>query len=188
MEDTGTAGGAGGATDAALAARDFRVSLEHRRDIDDLVADAVSVRQRATVEGAEIIRNAEALARQIVADAQQEADRLTAEATRLTAEAQQALEDAAARDDLAEAEHAERVSATIGRLESMASEVHMVLDNAIAEVTDSLTGDVEGVPDSSPLESVPDGAPRTDKLPASQSRAVAEARLDRWRERFRQAR
>ncbi len=74
---------------------------------------------------------------------------------------------------------AERVSATLGRLESMASEVHMVLDNAIAEVTDSLAGDVESGPDS---------ASWTDKVPASQARAAAEARLDRWRERFRQAR
>jgi len=184
MVDNGTGGdvgggGVGGGGDAALAARDFRVSLEHRRDIDDLVAAAVTVRRRANVEGAEIIRNAEALALQIVADAQEEAARLTAEATRLTAEAKQALEAASERDNLADAAHVERVSATLGRLESMASEVHMVLDNAIAEVTDSLAGEVESRTDS---------ASWTDKVPASQARAAAEARLDRWRERFRQAR
>ena len=179
MVENGTGGDVGSGGDAALAARDFRVSLEHRRDIDDLVAAAVTVRRRATVEGAEIIRNAEALARKIVADAQEEAARLTAEATRLTAEAKQALEAASERDDLADAAHVERVSATLGRLESMASEVHMVLDNAIAEVTDSLAGDVESGSDS---------ASWTDKTPASQARAAAEARHDRWRERFRQAR
>jgi hypothetical protein len=179
MVDNGTGGDVASAGDAALAARDFRVSLEHRRDIDDLVAAAVTVRRRATVEGAEIIRNAEALASKIVADAQQEAARLTAEATRLTAEAKQALEAASERDDLADAAHVERVSATLGRLESMASEVHMVLDNAIAEVTDSLAGDVETGSDI---------ASWTDTIPGSQARAAAEARLDRWRERFRQAR
>lgn len=178
MVDIGS-GDVGTGGDAALAARDFRVSLEHRRDIDDLVAAAVTVRQRATVEGAEIIRNAEALAREIVADAQAEAARLTAEAKRLTVEAELTLEAVSARENLADAALGERVSATLGRLESMASEVHMVLDNAIAEVTESLAGDVESRPDS---------APWTGKLPASQARAAAEARLERWRERLRQAR
>lgn len=179
MMDNGTGGDVGSGGDAALAAREFRVSLEHRRDIDDLVAAAVTVRQRATLEGTEIIHNAEALAREIVADAHEEAARLTAEATRLTAEAKQALEAASARDKLADAAHTERVSATLGRLESMASEVHMVLDNAIADVTGSLAGDVDSGADS---------APWTDRIPPSQARAAAEARLDRWRDRFRQAR
>jgi|GEM_PF-6165307 len=178
MVDDGTSGnGCGG--DAALAARDFRDLLQHRRDIDDLVAEAVSIRQRATLEGAEIIRNAEALAHEIVADAQREAARLTAETTRLAAEAKRALEAATARADRADAAHGERVSGTLGRLESMASEVHMVLDNAIADVTASLAG--EGGSDYA-------STPRNHTISAPQARAAAEARLDRWRERFRQAR
>lgn len=173
MVDNGTTGvGDGG--DAALAAREFRVSLEHRRDIDDLVAAAVTVRQRATVEAAEIVRNAEALARGIVADAQQEA-------ARLTAEAKQALEDASARNDRADAVLGEQVSATIGRLESMASDVQMALDSALADVTESLAP-VAG-------RRQPDHvASSSDKSPGTQARAAAEARLDRWRDRLRQAR
>ena len=177
--DNGTSGDVGSGGDAALAARDFRDLLQHRRDIDDLVAEAVAVRQRASLEGAEIIRNAEAVAHEIVADAHREAARVTAESTRLAAEAKRALEAAAARADRADAAHGERVSATLGRLESMASEVHMVLDNAIAEVTASLAGEIGSESDETPWN---------DRISAPQARAAAEARLDRWRERFRQAR
>jgi hypothetical protein len=189
MVENGTAGDAGGASDAALVAREFRVSLEHRRDIDDLVADAVAVRQRATVEAAEIVRNAEAMARRIVADAR-------TESARLTAQAKQALEAATARDDRADAALSEQVSATIGRLESMASDVQMVLDSALAEVAESLAPVAHrrrpgGADAPDAPEAVPDGEP--DVLPnpaadAESERTAAELRLERWRNRFRQTR
>lgn len=206
MVESGTAGDAGGASDAALVAREFRVALEHRRDIDDLVADAVAVRQRATVEAAEIVRNAEAMARRIVADAR-------TEAARLTAEAKQALEAATARDDRAHAALSEQVSATIGRLESMASDVQMVLDSALAEVVESLapvadrrrhegTAVPEARPEAAPeagSEAVREAAPEAvpgrprDAAPgappdAEADRSAAELRLERWRNRFRQTR
>jgi cell division septum initiation protein DivIVA len=190
MVENGTAGDAGGASDAALVAREFRVSLEHRRDIDDLVADAVAVRQRATVEAAEIVRNAEAMARRIVADAR-------TEAARLTVQAKQALEAATARDDRADAALSEQVSATIGRLESMASDVQMVLDSALAEVAESLApvahrqrpegADApDAVPDGEP-DVMPDGEPEA-APDAESERTAAELRLERWRNRFRQTR
>ncbi|MDZ5620424.1 ATP synthase subunit B family protein [Nocardioides bizhenqiangii] len=191
--------------DAAVVARDFRVSLEHRRDIDDLVADAVGVRQRATAEAVEIVRAAEALAREILADAREQA-------ARLTTEAEQALEASTAARELAAAALGEKVSATIHRLESMASEVHMALDSALAEVSESLSpltdrspttsGTTPPEPRSAP-ESVEEGvatAPQsrpqsgpkisgwTDNIPSHPVRGGLGPRSERWRDRFRQER
>ena len=215
--DSGKGGDAGGVVDAALIAREFRVSLEHRRDIDDLVADAVAVRQRATIEATEIVRSAEALAREIIADARKEASRLTAEAA-------QTLKDASERYDRADAAHSEQLSATIGLLESMASDVQMVLDSALAEVVETLTPadrsrrpakaepvadadndhgvehaldhdvdhDVDDGEAASEHEGEPDSPsearPTGEPEGGIDARSAAELRLERWRSRFRQTR
>ena len=150
-------------SEAALAARDFRVSLEHRRDIDDLVAEAVAARQRATVDAAEIVRDAEALAKAIVDEARAEVARITAEAERVREV------------------RGEKVSATIHRLESMASEVQMALDSALSEVAESLS-------DQPTASEEPEPAPQSPDPSSHQVRDAAEARLERWRERFRQTR
>lgn len=80
------------ATSAAEeAARQFRASLEQRRDAVDTAALSLEARQRSTTHADDIVRHAEALAdrieseareraEQIVADAQARADRTIADA------------------------------------------------------------------------------------------------------------
>lgn len=100
------------------------MSLEARRVTEDVLAEAVEARRDATAQATEITRVAEALAAQIVADAYERA-------AHITETAHGGVEQRVVR---------ERLNVAIDRLEAMASDVQLILDSALAEVTAALTG------------------------------------------------
>jgi hypothetical protein len=133
--------------------REFRDSLDTRRDAEDVMAAALQARQQAAAYADEIIRHSEALAIEIEEEARESARIATTEAKR---RAEQILTDALvnAEHTAAEAEAAaektrhekeqhsaavdEHTSSTIRRLESAAGEVLLALDRAKADLIDAM--------------------------------------------------
>lgn len=147
----------GAIREASRAAIDFRASLGRRRESEDLLAAARAARLEAMDEAAEVVRVAESVARRIEDAARSAALAMLAEATdragRVLAQAQEEVArlgaDAggagcwapvsqAAEVTKADVDHHEQVSAAIGRLDAMASDIQMVVDRTMAELTDAL--------------------------------------------------
>jgi cell division septum initiation protein DivIVA len=108
---------------AHLDAHGFRACLEQRRAVADVLAESTAARRQAADHAAEIVRLAEALAEQIVAEARVRAARITADAE-------------AARTS---PPVSDQVTATIGRLEALSIDVQMALDSAVSDVVASLS-------------------------------------------------
>lgn len=171
----------GEAREASRAADDFRAALERRREAEDLLAEARAARQEAMAEAIEIVRVAESMARVIEDAARASAQSTVAEAEleharrEIQALQERALAEVAAQQRNAEAAFHDQVGATIARLEAMATEVQMVLDRAMTDLTGSL----------SPLAEAP--VSWTVDPPSANGDAAtpSESWHERWRKAFR---
>ena len=167
--------------DAARAAADATLAEATARS-EQVVAKAREEVARLLVTGDEPVARStrEDFHRQRKVDAARTATEAELDRARRGIQALQetALAEVAAQREHAQAAFHEQIGTTIGRLEAMASEVQMVLDRAMTELTESLAPLSE-----LPVSWVADPPPTNGTLPKP-----AEAWHERWRSLFRPAR
>ena len=130
-------------------AGEFRAELKVRREAEDVIADALTTRKQAAAYADEMIRHAEILAREIgerasvtarvtTDEAKARADQILADAEAEAARVKADAELGATRARREEAQHlaevSERARQAIRRLEAVASQAQLTLEQAQADL------------------------------------------------------
>ncbi|PWN03738.1 hypothetical protein DJ010_06590 [Nocardioides silvaticus] len=109
---------------ATEALGEFRTMLGTRREAEELLGSAIEARQRALAEAEQIVRHAEALAREIEAQARVQSERMVAEAQELR--------------DRARSEAEAQAGRTILRLETLADDLELALERAKDDLVETM--------------------------------------------------